>query len=288
MTPNHAPRPFSVRVFLPSGDPDGIKVIEKSNWTGAGLVVPRALFAEAKIRPEFARTGVYLLIGPDESSALPRLYVGEGDPVRPRIEQHAKQKDFWTHVVIFTSKDQNLNKAHIQHLEARLIALAAAAKRCALDNANTPASPSLSEADAAEAEGFLADTLLCLPVLGYGMFEIPHAPAKSTELFLKAKGVVARGHESPDGFVVHKQSQAVKTEVPSIHPYLSDLRKQLVKQGVLVARGDFYELTQDYSFASPSTAGGVILGRSTNGRVEWKTASGQTLKSLQNAEEEQP
>jgi len=134
-------RGFSVRVFLPDGDPDGVKVIEKSNWTGCGLVIPRALFGEAKLRPEVNRTGVYLLVGPSESSALPQAYIGEGDPVRPRLEQHAKQKDFWTHAVIFTSKDQNLNKAHVQRLESRLVELAKASKRCMLENANQPQPP---------------------------------------------------------------------------------------------------------------------------------------------------
>ena len=42
-------------------------------------------------------------------------------------------------------------------------------------------------------------------------------------------------------------------------------------------------LTEDYVFASPSTAAMVMLGRTSNGRVEWKTAAGQTLKALQTA-----
>ena len=48
--------------------------------------------------------------------------------VLPRLDQHAKQKDFWTHAAVFTSKDQNLNKAHVQYLEARLVQQARDAK----------------------------------------------------------------------------------------------------------------------------------------------------------------
>ena len=62
-------RGFSVNVFLPSGDPEGLKVIEKSNWTGHGLVIPRSMFGESKARNELERTGLYILIGPDESTA---------------------------------------------------------------------------------------------------------------------------------------------------------------------------------------------------------------------------
>ena len=44
-------------------------------------------------------------------------------------------------------------------------------------------------------------------------------------------------------------------------------------------------LTQDYTFASPSMAAGVLLGRTANGRTEWKDAKGRTLKKLQEAED---
>src|SRR5690606_8232083 len=124
MTAGNGQRGFSVRVFLPDGDPAGVKVIEKSNWTGMGLVIPRSLFASARTRTELDRAGVYFLVGESERGLLPKVYVGEGDPVRPRLESHGRQKDFWTHAVAFTSKDQSLNKAHVQRLEARLVELA--------------------------------------------------------------------------------------------------------------------------------------------------------------------
>lgn len=280
---------FSVRIFIPSGEPEALRIVEKSNWTGQGLVFPRAQFADVRQRPELKRAGVYILWGPGESGELPRVYVGEGDLVLPRLDQHAKQKDFWTHAAVFTSKDQNLNKAHVQYLEARLVALANEAKRAELDNGNLPQMPALSEADAADAEGFLADLLLCLPVVGVSLFEKAKAGAgKSRDLFLKAKGIEARGVDGSGGFVVRAGSQAVKDEVASIHAYLVELRKSLLAQGVMEPAGTGYRLTQDYTFNSPSTAAGVLLGRSSNGRVEWKDAKGRTLKEIQGAEADAP
>ena len=166
-----------MRIFIPSDEPEGLRIVEKSNWTGQGLVFPRSLYAEVRKRGELSRTGVYILWGPGEAGQLPRAYVGEADVLLPRLDSHAKHKDFWTHAVAFTSKDQNLNKAHVQHLEARLVALAAEAKRCELDNGNVPQLPSLSEADAADAEGYLADLLLCLPIVGVSFFEKPRVSA---------------------------------------------------------------------------------------------------------------
>jgi len=278
-------QPYSIKIFLPGGDPDGLRTIEKSNWSGSGLVVPRSLFGEAKQRKELARTGVYVLVGPPEESGLPRIYVGEGDPIRPRLEQHVAKKDFWTSCIAFTSKDENLNKAHVQYLEARLIALATRAKRCVLDNGNAPQLPSLSEADAADAGGFLAEMMLCFPVLGVGVFSAATAEQKvGEELSLKAKGIEARGMETPQGFVIRSGSRAIRAEVPSCHVYLKELRAALVENGVLKTSGDGYAFTQDYLFSSPSTAAGVVLGRSANGRTAWKAKNGKTLKAIQNAE----
>ena len=48
MTSNNFSKPFSIRIFLPDGTADGVRIIEKSNWTGVGLVVPRSLVPEAK------------------------------------------------------------------------------------------------------------------------------------------------------------------------------------------------------------------------------------------------
>ncbi len=70
--------------------------------------------------------------------------------------------------------------------------------------------------------------------------------------------------------------------VPSIHAYGVQLRDALRASGRLVAEGEHLRLTEDYLFASPSTAM-VMLGRTSNGRVEWRTAAGKTLRELQSA-----
>jgi len=270
-----------------------LKVVEKSNWTGRGLVIPRAMFGESKTREELSRTGVYLLVGPSESSALQVLYVGEGDPVKPRLEEHAKKKDFWTHAVVFTSKDTNLNKAHVQRLESRLVELAQAAKRCILDNGNVPKPPSLSESAEAEVEGFLDDLLLCLPILGYSLFETESAVSALSSattgglmLYLKSKGIEGTGRDTPAGFIVYAGALMVGDDkiAPSMHDYMRAIRSDLQRRGVFVADGTGFRLKQDYTFNSPSMAACVMLGRAANGRAEWKAKDGHTLKEIQDGE----
>lgn len=179
---------------------------------------------------------------------------------------------------------QALNKAHVQFLEANLIRLAKQAKRVPLDNANQPTEPTLSEADRADMQVFLQHMLGMLPVLGVHAFEQPpQAPAASApELTckVKGKGLLARGYESTQGFVVKAGSQAAGQVVPSMAPSLVAKRQELIELGVLVQKGSDLEFTQDYAFSSPSTAASVVLGRSANGRLEWKDAQGRSLKAL--------
>lgn len=42
----------------------------------------------------------------------------------------------------------------------------------------------------------------------------------------------------------------------------------------------FYELRKNYTFASPSTASSVVLGRSSNGWTDWKDENGNSLNSI--------
>lgn len=282
--PDQHQRPFSIKIFVPDGDPDGLRVVEKSNWTGVGIVFRRTNYKEAAKRDEFLKTGVYILVGSSEESSLPTVYIGEGDPVKARLDSHYSKKDFWDWAVFFVTKDSSLNKAHVKYLESRLLLLARDAKQCKLDNTQTSLPPSLSEAEIADVESFLLDILNVFPLLGLSVFETIETKATPDNLlFIKAKGIAASGYEDAKGFVVCKGSQMVKEEAPTIHNYMVVSRKDLLEQGVVEDGGASYVFTQDHVFGSPSTASGIILGRTDNGRTTWKTKDGKTLKEIQEA-----
>ncbi|MGH2960359.1 MAG: GIY-YIG nuclease family protein [Solirubrobacterales bacterium] len=276
--------PFVVSIVMRDGDPAGVKVIEKSNWSGAGLEIPRPLLPSALKRDELSRPGVYILVGPPQDSELPTVYVGEGDVVRARIAQHEKLKEFWTHAVVFTSSANRLNKAHVRYLESSLVSMATAAKRCNLENGNAPQIPALSEGDMAEVGGFLTNLVQLLGVLGYRYFEKP-AVKKSDQLqfTINSKGIEAKGYESSGGFIVIAGSAAIAVEVPSIQRHIRDTREALIEKAIMATQGDHFIFTQNYEFSSPSTAAGTVLGRSANGRSEWKTDDGRSLSDVQSA-----
>ena len=274
----------TIKIYLADGTPLGLRVIERSNWTGRGFDFARPDWPKVRVRDDFGRPGVYVLRGLGEDGQA-RVYVGEADELRTRINQHfggPGAKEFWDRAVVFASKDENLNKAHVRFLEARLIALAQAAKRAHLENGNAPALPALSEYDRAEAETFLDEMLVIYPLLGIDAFTPPPTPAETVPLLhLGGRGISARGRDTAEGFVVYAESSAAAMEVPSLGDYVRKLRTSLRTSGMLVDDGPCLRLTQDYTFTSPSMAAAAMLARSPNGRADWKDEHGRSLKEIQ-------
>ncbi len=283
-----SPRPFNIRIFVADGQPDGLRLVEKSNWVGLGVVCPRSRYPKVKSRSEFDNSAVYILTGSDDESELPMVYVGEAETVRARLDSHHANKDFWQQAIVFTTRGDPLNKAEVQYLEARLVEIAKACGRCKLDNGNTPKRPGLSEADQAQIEGYLEEMLSLLPVLGVHQFDDQEKAPASTDRRMYtcgAKDWDAEGYESNAGFVVKKGSQAKGTTTTSMTLGLK-LRDALLANGILVPDGDHYRFSKNFEFGSPSVAAAIVLGRQANGRTEWKDASGVTLKEHQLAESE--
>lgn len=280
--------PFILHILVADGDPDGLRVVERSNWNGKAVMFPRPLYAAVRKREEFQQPGVYLLLGPRADGEGETIYVGEGDPVYNRLESHYANKDFWTRAVFFVAGPGQLNKAHVQYLEAQLIQRARAAKRVPLENANSPAEPTLSEMDRAYLEVFLQNLLGMLPVLGITAFEQTQAPSASdpqlTMLYCEGKGARATGHDAPQGFIVRSGSIAASGLTASLakhFPHVVKAHTDLLQSGVLLPHEGMLRFSQDYTFSSPSLASTIVLGRVSNGRTEWKDVEGRTLKSLQ-------
>lgn len=166
---------YKVNIFVPEGDPEGIRIIDKMNWTGVAVRFPRLKWAEVKKRSEFSNPGIYILVGHVDTGesydGLPTIYIGQGEEVRTRIESHYQNKDFWEWGVVFSSTANRLNRAHITWLEYALVKRANEVARSHLENGNTPQEPNLAEADKADMQVFLAEILQILPFAELRAFE---------------------------------------------------------------------------------------------------------------------
>ncbi len=106
-----------IQMFLLDGSADGRVFCELGNWTGKAWKIPRHLLRSFADRKELYRAGVYFLFGRDETTnEIAIVYVGEAEEIYPRLQQH-QDKEFWNEALVFVSKDENLNKAHIKFLE---------------------------------------------------------------------------------------------------------------------------------------------------------------------------
>lgn len=278
----------TVKIFLVQGDSVSLRTAEISNWTGKAVAGPRSELDDVIGREEAQKPGVYFLIGVNPDTGKDRVYIGEAEVVKDRLKKHV-EKEFWRSVVFFVSKDENLTKAHIKYLEGKLIERAQSADRYEIDNSNASGSH-LPESDAADMEVFLAKIEQLMPVLGYDFLQklAPTKPGtrKSDLLVCTMKGVEARGRQTEKGFVVTKGSEAVLKERPSTkkYPYAANLRKQLTAEGVLTEQNGRLVFTKDYEFSSPSAAAAVVHGGQANGMISWKSASGETLKEIEENE----
>src|SRR6266446_7767584 len=173
--------PYTIRIFVPDGDPEGLRIIDRMNSTGLGIVFPRESWSKIKQRLDFGKPGVYILVGyVGEDDDLPTLYIGQGDVVRTRIENHMQSKDFWNKAVVFVSSASSggLNRAHATWLEHALIRRAIAAKQSHFENGTEPQEPAMSEAERADMQAFLREMLQILPLVALNAFEFPKPVAE--------------------------------------------------------------------------------------------------------------
>ena len=275
----------TIKIFLAHGDPKRLRTAELSNWTGKAVAGPRSEFDSVLARDESRNSGIYFLTGIDPETGKSAVYIGEAEAIRDRVKGHL-DKDFWNHIAFFTSKDENLTKAHIRYLEGRLIEQAKQAGRAQVKNSQGSGSR-LPESDREDMEIFLEKIHQLLPALGVEVLvPITINAAGVTELeslSCEIKGLKAAGHLTPNGIVVLAGSQAVLNERPSSqkYPWVINMRQKLKDDGAITVKVDHLLFTQDVEFSSPSAAAAVIHGGQANGLTAWKNKDGKTLKELE-------
>lgn len=272
----------TIRQFLIDGQADGRWATELSNWTGKAYKIPRTYVNQCTDRDDLSNTGVYFLFGRNDETDEEQVYIGEAENIFNRLKQHLSEKDFWTECIVFISKDNNLNKAHIKYLENHLYILAKESKRYEVVNSNVPTEASISEMDRAEMEEFIDNMRLILGVLGHKILE-PSIKRKSDEkeilyILQDRSGIKASGKSISEGFAVLKGSKIADNVASSLSNSVIGKRQTLFDKGIV---DDNFTFTQDWAFTSPSLAAAIVVGYSINGRNAWKNKKGISLKEIE-------
>ena len=210
-----------------------------------------------------------------------------------RLAQQDKNQEFWNEVVIFSSKDESLTKAHVKYLESRLVAISIAADRYKVGNGNTPTESILPRSDRDSMEEYIHNLRIVIGTLGHrvlepikvinssvGNLEEP-AQLSNFEFEFSVRNLHAKGQQTDDGFVIFagsdisatcSQSMPGKT-IAILHKWMADGTVQMTEKS--------YVLTKDVVLSSSSYAAALVAGNSRSGPRSWKDKKGRFLKDVE-------
>ena len=273
----------TIQMCIFDSNPNGRIMCELSNWNGRVYKISRSDLFEFGNRPDAEFTGVYFLFGKDDDNN-DTIYIGEAEKMISRLKQHIKDHNYWNDCVVVISKDNILNKAHVKYLENKFYNLAYNAKRSMVINSTVPTCSSVSEFDESMLEEFIENSKLLVNTLGYKVFEKIDAELieknnGDNTFFIKAtRGADAKGMLIPDGFLVVSGSKVAIDTTPSMAESLVRIRNKLFEKNII---DENYCFVEDHIFTSPSVAASVVMGRSANGRTEWKNKNNKSIKDIE-------
>lgn len=279
--------PKTIQIFLPGGDPRGIRIAEITTRIVQVIEVPRSLLQDFLKMPESNQVAVYFLFSEVEDGTAKKVYIGQTGDLRARLAKHNKDEDkgFWQRALVLISRTNSLTQTHALFLEWHCLQATRKAARYADENGNSgtkPHTPAPLEADCLE---IFETGQVLLATLGYPFFD---AVSKSSEssgademFYCNASGSDGRGLYTPDGFVVLKGSTGRKANVQSIiGTGLERFRNKLIESDLMHVDGEKVIFEKDHLFGSPSMAAIALTGRTANGWLEWKNKDDKTLDEL--------
>ncbi|MCV7401287.1 GIY-YIG nuclease family protein [Mycobacterium fragae] len=285
-------RAQTIQIYLPSGDPAGLRVASLTTRTVRVFEVPRSLLAEFLKRPEAGQVGVYYLFGSNDDE-MPQCYIGQSGNVGGRLKQHTGQKDFWTRAMVAVSLTNEWTATHAAYLEWLSVARATTAGRYVLINSNQASNPFTPEPLEADCQEFIDTVAVLLATLGAPVLEsvkagspqalgqTSSAAGDSEMLFFRETGCNAKGYLTSEGLLVLAGSRGRPGLMPSAPARIGKQRDMLEGDEVITMSDQELVFQKDHLFSSPSAAGCVLIGRKTNGRNHWRNAKGLSINDLE-------
>jgi len=279
------PTAKTIQIFLPGGDPRGIRVAEITTRIVQVIEVPRSLLQDFLKMQESDQVALYFLFGEAEDGSEQKVYLGQTGDLRARLVTHNKEKEFWQRALVLISRTNSLTQTHALFLEWHCLQATRKAARYTDENGNNgtkPHTPAPLEADCLE---IFETGQILLATLGYPLFnpvgKSAATPRPEDVFYCKASGADGRGLYTQEGFVVLKGSSGRVESVPSfVGTTWHESRQRMVESGTLQEEGGRLVFSKDHLFKTPSMAAAFLAGRTANGWLEWKDKDGKTLDAL--------
>ena len=278
----------TIQIFLPGGDPRGIRIAELTTRIVQVIEVPRSLLQDFLKMPESDQVALYFLVGKTDDDVEQKVYIGQTGDLRARLAKHNKEKDLWERALVLLSRTNSLTQTHALFLEWHCLQAARSAGRFTDENGNSGSRPHTPAPMAADCMEIFETGSTLLATLGYPVFDPVSKKAGDGKpegidevFYCRASGANGRGVYTSEGFVVLKGSIGRLENVPSIAGTAGErLRQRLLDSGVMRPEGGVVIFEKDHLFRSPSMAGLALMARTCNGWLDWKTADGTTLNAV--------
>jgi Uri superfamily endonuclease len=281
----------TIKIFLPTGRTDEIKIASIANSTVQATLIPRNVLGMMDEYPEINSTGIYFLLDSEQN-----VYVGEAESVSNRIKQHSKdaEKDWWNTVITINVNSINspLSKGDIKYLEHFSFEAINSSERFSLDQ-TIPTKASVSRDRQADLMHVFEDIKILVSTLGYHLFERKRRISDSTKdkealvFYLESKmrnglEVSASGEFNSEGFLIYAGSKISKNQ-----QWMSKVFANNISNMKETEDGLYYILEKDIQAWSPSMSAAMVTGRGAiNGYAVWKTKEGKSLDEIYRKEED--
>jgi predicted GIY-YIG superfamily endonuclease len=249
--------------------------------------VPLSALAQFQQMPESRQVGVYFLVSDAEDGKRSSVYIGQTGSLGKRLNEHHldPKRAYWNRALVAVSLTQSLTQTHALYLEWQSILQSNLAARYLVLNGNAgskPHTPPWLEADCQEIFETMRTLVATMGQPVFEPFKLPEEKVTKDDVFYcKSANYEAVAEYTDEGIVVLKGSKARIDIAPSMVGTSAGTRRQaLIDDGRLLLDGNFYVFQEDVLFRSPSGASDVVVGASSNGWLNWRSATGQTLDAL--------
>jgi hypothetical protein len=276
---------IKIKTIMPDNNPIGIKIDDITSRIPKLTLLNRDLIDKG-INCLEDNLGIYFLVDIKNKE----VYVGKSIRCLTRLNEHNKGKKFWHVALIISFKDVTFSSSHIEYLEYYCYNLIKSVKRYSLKNKIMGNMRHVPEEIKQDVEDIFDDIKTLLYNRGFIFFEPslkkidqPKQEMGATIAFLKAKSGLynAKLVITNKKFIVLKGSKAILQLMPSGKGRsVENRRNKLVEKEILIKKDNYYIFTKDYEFKTPSGAGEVIKGGTSNGWADWKLENGEPIQVI--------
>ncbi len=175
------------------------------------------------------------------------------------------------------------NDAHNSYLEYYFVDKAKKVNQSIMnENKQTPKCPNLTEEMLSELSSYIQTIEVLFSTLGLKCFQpLENNEKEEKDLLICSDkyGNMGKGEYTEEGFLLYKGA-ICNLDLHKGTERLSQ-REELISSGLLKEQDGHYILQENKLFSSVSTASSIVLGRRSNGWIDWKNKDGKTLDELE-------